>query len=80
MSGIQYVEIPYVDKKVSRILYGTAAPPFMMGGDGNELLDAIFAAGVNTFDTARGYILSEKSLGDWIEARQNRDQVVMTDI
>lgn len=77
MSKMQYAEIPYVDKKVSRILYGTAAEPFMTGEGGNELLDAVFAAGVNTFDTARGYQLAEKSLGDWMEERQNRDQVVI---
>lgn len=77
MAGMQYVEIAYVNKKVSRIFYGTAAPPFMMGGDGNELLDAIFSEGVNTFDTARGYGLAEKSLGQWMEDRQNRDEVVV---
>lgn len=77
MSGMQYEEIPYVEKKVSRILYGTAAPPFLMGGDGSELLDAIFSLGVNTFDTARNYGLAEKSLGQWMEDRQNREEVVI---
>lgn len=77
MSEMQYVNIPYVDKKVSRIFFGTAGQPFMMGGDGNELLDAIFSTGVNAFDTARGYMLSEKSLGKWIAARGNRDDVVI---
>ncbi len=52
---MKYVEIPYVKKKVSRILYGTAMPPFMNGEDGNELLDAMYALGINTFDTARVY-------------------------
>ena len=77
MTEMQYAKIPYVEKKVSRILYGTAAPPFMTGEDGKDLLDAVFAAGVNTFDTARGYMQAEKSLGDWMEERQNRDQVVI---
>ena len=77
MSGMQYAEIPYVGKKVSRILYGTAAAPFLTGDDGNELLDAIFSMGVNTFDTARNYGLAEKSLGQWMEDRQNRDEVVV---
>ena len=77
MSGMKYAEIPYVDKKVSRIIYGTAAPPFLEGGDGNELLDAVFSAGVNAFDTARNYALAEKSLGQWMEDRQNRDEVVI---
>ena len=77
MSGMQYAEIPYVEKKVSRTMFGTAAPPFLAGGDGNDLLDAIFSAGVNTFDTARNYELDEKSLGQWMEDRQNRDEVVI---
>ena len=74
---MQYAEIPYVDKKVSRIFYGTAAPPFMAGENVNELLDAVFAMGVNAFDTARQYLLSEQSVGTWMEDRQNRDQVVI---
>lgn len=77
MSEMKYVEIPYVNKKVSRILYGTAMPPFMMGGDGNDLLDAIFATGVTTFDTARNYLASEKSLGKWIAEKNMRDQIVL---
>lgn len=74
---MKYVEIPYVKKKVSRILYGTAAPPFMEGGDGNELLDAMYALGINTFDSARVYGGAETSLGKWIEERKMRDKIVI---
>ena len=74
---MKYVEIPYVKNKVSRILYGTAAPPFMQGGDGNELLDAMYALGINTFDSARVYGKAEQSLGKWVEERGLRDQVVI---
>ena len=70
---MEYVKIPYVDKEVSRIFYGTAGQPFMMGGDANDLLDAIYATGVNAFDTARNYMLAEKSLGKWIVDRGMRD-------
>jgi aryl-alcohol dehydrogenase-like predicted oxidoreductase len=77
MAKMQYENIPYVDKKVSRILYGTATQPFMMGGDGNALLDEIYATGVNTFDVARGYMGAETSLGRWIKERDNREQVVI---
>jgi aryl-alcohol dehydrogenase-like predicted oxidoreductase len=77
MSEMKYTTIPYVDKKVSRIFYGTAGEPFASGGDGNALLDAIFALGVNAFDTARVYGGSEESIGKWIEARGNRDQIVL---
>ena len=77
MSGMQYAELPYVDKKVSRILFGTAMQPFMTGGNGNDLLDAVYETGVNTFDTARGYMGAEISLGRWIEERGNRDNIVI---
>lgn len=77
MGKMKYVEIPYVDKKVSRILYGTAMQPFLLGGDGNELLDAIYATGVTTFDSARGYLMAEKSLGNWIAERGLRDKIVI---
>ena len=72
-----YTKIPYVNKKVSRILYGTAIQPFLMGGDGNELLDAALAAGINTFDMARNYGLAERSIGNWLELRGCRDEVVL---
>lgn len=74
---MKYAKIPYVDKPVSRILYGTANPPFMMAGDGNALLDDMFSLGVTTFDTARNYGGSEISIGRWIEERGNRDDIVL---
>ena len=76
-SEMLYVDIPYVHKPVSRILYGTAAAPFIMGGDGNALLDEMFALGVTGFDVARAYLASELSLGRWIESRGNRDKIVI---
>ena len=74
---MEYVKIPYVEKGVSRIFYGTAGQPFMMGGNANDLLDAIYATGVNAFDTARNYMLAEKSLGKWIVDRGMRDKIVI---
>lgn len=38
---MEYAKIPYVEKELSRIIYGTAIEPFQSGGDGNELLDAV---------------------------------------
>lgn len=74
---MKYIQIPYVDKKVSRIIYGTAMQPFMMGRDGSELLDAMYDLGVNTFDMARNYMAAEKSVGMWLEKRGIRDEVVL---
>lgn len=74
---MEYVEIPYVKKKVSRIIFGTAIPPFMMGGNGNDLLDAMYDLGVNTFDMARNYMASELSVGRWLEEKDMREKVVL---
>lgn len=74
---MKYTKIPYVNKPVSRILFGTAIPPFMMGGDGNHLLDAMFEMGITTFDTARNYMAAEISFGKWIEERNIRDKIVI---
>lgn len=75
--NMQYFEIPYVNKKVSRIFYGTAIAPFNIGEDGNAILDGIYAQGVTAFDTARVYGESEASLGKWIEEREMAEKVVI---
>lgn len=77
MTDMIYGEIPGVNKQVSRIFFGTAGDSFLKGEDNNELLDAVFAAGVNAFDTARQYMDSEKSLGKWISDRGNRNEIVL---
>ena len=74
---MQYGEISYVKKPVSRILYGTAMEPFNVGGDGNVLFDAMYEQGINAFDTARVYGEAEQVLGRWIEERELRDKVVI---
>ena len=73
---MEYAQIPYVKKRVSRIFYGTANPPFSTQGEGNVLLDGMFALGINAFDTARVYGLAEQALGKWMDERGLRDQVV----
>lgn len=77
MSNVRYSTIPYVNKPVSKIFYGTAIQPFLSGEDGNDILDAIFKAGINAFDCARSYAYAERSLGAWMEARENRDSIVL---
>ena len=74
---MQYISIPYVSKPASRIFYGTATPPYLEGGDGNAILDAMYAEGINAFDCARNYKLAEKSLGKWIDERGLRDKIVL---
>ena len=77
MSGMKYVKLPYVEKPVSKIMFGTAMSPFTGGGDGQTLLDDIYGLGVNAFDTARVYGQAERCLGEWIESRGIRDQIVI---
>ena len=77
MDKMTYGTIEGVNKPVSRIFFGTAGTPFKNGGDASELLDGILTLGINAIDTARVYGQSEKSIGDWIEKRGNRDQLVL---
>lgn len=77
MSKITYANIPGVAKPVSRIFFGTGGNDFLNGKNQNDLLDSIFALGINTLDTARQYGLSENVIGDWLEARGRRDDVVI---
>ncbi len=74
---MKYKKITDVKEPVSRIVFGTAIAPMMRRENMFELLDAVFSAGINTFDSARCYGQAEQSLGDWMEARGNRDKIVI---
>ncbi len=73
----KYGKIDGLNKKVSRLLYGTANTPMLAGEDIDEVLDAAVACGVQTFDTARGYGKAENVLGRWMKKRGCRDDVVV---
>lgn len=72
---MEYSKIPHVKNQISKIVFGTAIGPMSGGEDSGELLDAAFAMGINTFDTARGYGQAEKMLGEWINSRNLRERV-----
>ncbi|MCI2049635.1 MAG: aldo/keto reductase [Lachnospiraceae bacterium] len=74
---MKYQNIPYVDKPVSRILYGTSNPIMLAGGDAGAVLDAAVGHGITTMDTARVYGRAEESLGRWMEERGNRSSIVV---
>lgn len=74
---MEYRTIADVKRPVSRIVFGTAIPAMMRGENVNKLLDAVFAAGVNTFDLARAYGLAERSFGEWMAAKNNRNKVII---
>jgi len=74
---MKYANIPYVDKQVSRIFYGVSGPLFSDGQNQDALLDAMFDLGINAFDCARNYGLSEKSLGMWLKHSGKREESVI---
>ena len=72
---MEYIKVPYVDKSVSKIIFGTAVGPLTGEKADFQLLDAAFEMGINTFDTARQYGKAEHNLGAWIAERGLREQV-----
>ena len=74
-----YQKIDGMDKPLARVIQGT----IMLSRDRLEecfdLLDAVFELGGTTFDTAHGYGGgdADRVLGQWMEARGNRDRVVI---
>lgn len=75
--AMQYQTLEYVNKKVSKLFYGTASMPFMMGKDCSEMLDAARACGITALDTARRYMKSENVIGAWLESRNCREEMTI---
>ena len=74
---MEYIRIPHVKGKVSRIIFGTAMKPFNEGKSDDALLDAVLAMGVTVLDTARVYGGAEEALGGWLERTGCRDRIVI---
>lgn len=84
---MNYKKIPYVDKKISPIVFGTATPILFAAVDEGRvdledcrkkafrLLDEVFASGINCFDCSDHY--GEEILGEWIELRGIRKETVI---
>ncbi len=72
-----YGQIGGLSKPVSRLFFGTAMGPMIMGESVEPLLDEAVALGINGFDCARGYGAAENCLGRWMEDRHNREDVVV---
>lgn len=77
--GMQYGEIAGVEKPVSRLVLGTMIINRRDKEKSFALLDGAFELGCTTLDTAHCYAggESERAIGDWMEARGNRDDVVI---
>lgn len=76
---MQYANIPGLDKPVSRIVQGTVMVRSAEMEESFALLDAVFARGCNTFDTAHVYGGgdNERTVGQWVRRRDLRDRVVI---
>lgn len=83
---MDYGKVAGIDKPVSRIVFGTdrlrgRLVPWLPNRGREQqafsLLDRTFELGYNSFDTARLYWDSERTLGAWIRERRNRDKVVV---
>ena len=74
-----YGHVPGIDKPVSRLVQGSVMVSTRDLEGSFRLLDAIFALGCNTFDTAHVYGQgdNERAMGRWVHERGIRDQVVI---
>jgi aryl-alcohol dehydrogenase-like predicted oxidoreductase len=78
---MEYGTVAGTEKRVSRLVQGTIP---LSGDDvpgGLALLDAVYEHGCRTFDTAHGYGggACERVLGEWVNTRGVRDEVVILD-
>ena len=74
---MDYRTIQYVDKPVSKIVFGCANSAMLQGKRVYRLLDQALEAGINTFDTAESYGASEEVLGKWMKLWWKRNKVVV---
>ncbi len=76
---MQFGNVRGIDKPISRLALGTIMLREDEPEEGFELLDAAVAAGINCFDTGASYAggSPDRALGQWFEARGNREDVVV---
>ncbi len=78
---MKYGKIPGIDKPVSRIAQGLMMISTKNQDWTNELLDAVFALGINTFDSSHIYGGGDcdHAFGRWAASRGVREKIVMLD-
>lgn len=76
---MQYGRIPGIEKEISRLVQGGIMLNSEDPETGFSIMDAVFALGCNTIDTAHIYGLGdcERVLGQWIESRGIREKIVI---
>lgn len=76
---MKFGNVPGVDKPISHLVQGTVMLSPKNLDYSLQLLDEVFAAGCNTFDTAHNYGNGEceRVLGEWLVTRGVRERVVI---
>jgi aryl-alcohol dehydrogenase-like predicted oxidoreductase len=74
---LEYISIQGLNKRVSRLVMGTAHMQESNKERIIPMLDTYVARGGNTLDTAENYRASETILGEWMQERGNREQLVI---
>ena len=76
---MEYGQITGVGKRLSRVVHGTIMANSKDLDHSLELLDAVYAAGITTFDTAHVYGSgdNERTVGQWFNSRGLRDEIVI---
>ena len=69
-------KIPGLDKPISRIVQGIIQISDK-GEEGFPMMDAVYEAGVNAFDTAHIYGGKDALIGRWMASRNLRDKIVV---
>ena len=77
----KYTTIEGIQKKASRLVYGTGTPYFFENDPekAHACLDRAWEAGFRTFDTAHTYGCSEELIGSWLSLRGVREEMVLID-
>ena len=57
---MNHINLPEMKNSISRLIFGTAIDTMTSGNNADDILDAAFDNGINTFDTARVYGMSER--------------------
>ncbi len=79
MTTMQYGNVAGIEKSISRLVQGTMMLNTADKDRWFALLDDLHALGCNAFDSAHVYGGGEceRCLGQWMEARGNRDEIVV---
>ena len=72
---MKYINLLELKNPISRLVFGTALDVMTSSNNADGILDAAFDNGINTFDTARVYGMSEHILGKWIQSRNIRNKI-----